>query len=244
MSQVEKEGFLSTLAPTPEQLDRASQLTVFDREGSPVPLGSLIHGDKGGRSIVIFIRHWYCGLCQVRLRTAIPPRPRPLAWSDELPSRLTSSERDARNKDFISYLTSKISQEDLAQHRLKLSVIGCGDWELIKPYVQNLGSPFDFYADPTKKTYEALGMTLRTLDMGSKNPEYQKTGVLGNIFASITRAFKIGGIFGKNSGDIKQLGGEFVFENGQPIYTHRMENTRGHAPLAELFQAAGLPPPQ
>ncbi|GAA5907808.1 peroxiredoxin-like family protein [Sporobolomyces salmoneus] len=203
MSQVAKDGFLPTLPPTPEQLHRASQLSVFNEQGEQVQLGSLMRNEKGGsgKCIVIF--------CQ----------------------------------DFISYLTSKITPEVLQQHNLKLSIIGCGDWELIKPYRQNLATPFEIYADPTKETYIALGMTLRTLDMGSKTPEYQKGGMIGNVLNSIMKAFKIGGIFGKNAGDQKQLGGEFVFADGQPIYTHRMQNTRGHAPLGELFEAAGLPPP-
>ena len=38
----------------------------------------------------------------------------------------------------------------------------------------------------------------------------------------------------------KQLGGEFVFDGMTPVYTHRMENTRGHAPLAEMLNAAGI----
>ncbi|GAA5944924.1 peroxiredoxin-like family protein [Sporobolomyces koalae] len=209
MSQVEKDGFLPTLHPTPDQLHAASQLTVLTETGEPVQLGSLMRGDKGGKCIVIFIRHFYCGLCQ----------------------------------DFISYLTSKITPAVLQEHNLKLSIIGCGDWELIKPYRENLGTPFEIYSDPTKETYVALGMTLRTLDMGSHQPEYQSSGIIGNIFSSIVKAFKIGSIFTKKAGDQKQLGGEFVFANGQPVYTHRMENTRGHAPLADLFAAAGLPAP-
>lgn len=54
-------------------------------------------------------------------------------------------------------------------------------------------------------------MTLRTLDMGNHNPEYQRNGMISNIFSSIARAFKIGSIFTKKAGDQKQLGGEFVF---------------------------------
>lgn len=45
----------------------------------------------------------------------------------------------------------------------------------------------------------------------------------------------------------KQVGGEFVFAPSasdpkqlEPIYVHRMENTRGHAPLRLVMQAAGL----
>ncbi|GAA5890266.1 hypothetical protein JCM16303_002881 [Sporobolomyces ruberrimus] len=142
-------------------------------------------------------------------------------------------------KCIVIFITPAVLQ----QNNLKLSIVGCGDWELIKPYRENLGTPFEIYADPTKETYVALGMTLRTLDMGNKQPEYQKSGIIGNIFNSIVKAFKIGSILSKNAGDQKQLGGEFVFVNGQPVYTHRMENTRGHAPLAELFEAAGLPVP-
>jgi len=111
---------------------------------------------------------------------------------------------------------------------------------LIKPYRESLGTPFEIYSDPTKDTYVsshcplqlslprligmtrmikvALGMTLRTLDMGQHNPEYQKNGMISNIFSSIARAFKIGSIFTKKAGDQKQLGGEFVFVSESSIF--------------------------
>ncbi|GAA5966082.1 hypothetical protein JCM21900_006439 [Sporobolomyces salmonicolor] len=202
-------SFSATTPPSPEQLAEAAQLTVFDSEGTTVPLGTIVSpGNKAGHSVVLFIRHFHCGLCQ----------------------------------DYISYLSSKLSPAALEQQNVKLSVIGCGDWELIQPYKELLGVPWEFYADPGKKSYEALGMTLRTLDMGKEAPEYMKKGMLGNIFSSILGAFKMGGIGRRNAGDIKQLGGEFVFDsNNVAVYTHRMENTRGHAPLAELFSAIGLP---
>lgn len=63
-----------------------------------------------------------------------------------------------------------------------------------------------------------------------------------------------------SAGDIKQLGGEFVFERGQVVWCHRMavrrvyllsagssltpsrvvQNTRDHAPFSELAQAMGV----
>ncbi|BGP16069.1 hypothetical protein JCM10213v2_004063 [Rhodosporidiobolus nylandii] len=144
-----------------------------------------------------------------------------------------------RCQDYVSYLTFKIPASTLNAHNVKLSIVGCGDWKLAGPYRETLNTPFEVYADPTKKAYEVLGMTLRTLDMGKKAPEYMRGGVLGNVFGSIMSAFKMRTT--ASPGDIKQLGGEFVFQDGQPIYTHRMENTRGHAPLAELLAAAGLP---
>lgn len=57
------------------------------------------------------------------------------------------------SQDFISYLTSKITPAVLQQHNLKLSIVGCGDWELIKPYRDSLGTPFEIYSDPTKDSY-------------------------------------------------------------------------------------------
>lgn len=88
-------------------------------------------------------------------------------------------------QEYLAYLTSHLPLALLEERHIKLSVIGCGAPSLIAPYRENLGTHFDIYADPTKKSYEALGMTLRTLDMGKETPEYQKTGFLGNIFGSI-----------------------------------------------------------
>ncbi|GAA5824261.1 hypothetical protein JCM11251_001585 [Rhodosporidiobolus azoricus] len=142
-------------------------------------------------------------------------------------------------QDYVSYLTSTLPPTLLVQHNVTLSIVGCGDWKLAAPYRQTLGTPFQVYADPTKKSYEKLGMTLRTLDMGSTKPEYQREGMFMNALTSIFRVFSV---FKTplGAGDSKQLGGEFVFSAGQPIYVHRMENTRGHAPLDELLKAMGI----
>ncbi|GAA6021452.1 hypothetical protein JCM10207_004740 [Rhodosporidiobolus poonsookiae] len=144
-------------------------------------------------------------------------------------------------QDYISYLTMHLPPALLASSSTKLSVVGCGDWKLAGPYKDNLDTPFEVYADPSKKTYEALGMTLRTLDMGSEKPAYVRQGMFWNALGSIVTAFKMKRVT-TPAGDIKQLGGEFVFGPGmEPVYTHRMENTRGHAPLEALLQAIGVP---
>ncbi|GAA5978771.1 hypothetical protein JCM11641_006172 [Rhodosporidiobolus odoratus] len=142
-------------------------------------------------------------------------------------------------QDYISYLTTHISASALSTSNVKLSIVGCGDWKLAGPYKETLGTPFEVYADLSKKSYEALGMTLRSLEAGKEKPEYQKSGFMSNVMGSIMSAFKMKTV--ASSGDMKQLGGEFVFRQGQPVYTHRMENTRGHAPLNEVLAAAGLP---
>ncbi|GAA6027231.1 hypothetical protein JCM8097_002507 [Rhodosporidiobolus ruineniae] len=198
----------ATTPPTAQELATAADLPVLAADGTSRPLGQLMDNVRG-RAVVIFIRHFYCGLCQ----------------------------------DYLSYLSTHISPSALSSSNVKLSIVGCGDASLIQPYKDSLGLPaeFEVFADPTKKTYEALGMTLRTLEMGKETPYYQRAGVIGNALQSILSAFKLRKLT-TSPGDLKQLGGEFVFGPGrEPLYTHRMENTRGHAPLNELLQAAGLP---
>lgn len=55
--------------------------------------------------------------------------------------------------DFISFLGSKITPEDLAG-KAKLIIIGCGDPSMIKGYRNLLSTPFPVYADPKKETCE------------------------------------------------------------------------------------------
>ena len=41
-------------------------------------------------------------------------------------------------------------------------------------------------------------------------------------------------------GDFKQVGGEFLFENGECTWAHRMKTTRGHAEVSEIRNLIGL----
>ncbi|KAL8286206.1 hypothetical protein RQP46_004694 [Phenoliferia psychrophenolica] len=208
MAVTKSPAFDSKTPPTPQELEAAAGLTVTNEDGQEVLLSSLYAEQK---TVCIWIRHFYCGLCQ----------------------------------DYISYLGTKITPAMLDEAGVKLIIIGCGDSAMIKPYRALLETPFPIYADMSKKTYVALGMTLRTLDQGGPGnvPEYLKRGALGNVLVSIVNAFKLGKLSSK-SGDIKQLGGEFVLGPGNVCrYTHRMENTKGHAPLAELLAEVGVTVP-
>ncbi|BGP24589.1 hypothetical protein Rt10032_c03g1298 [Rhodotorula toruloides] len=190
--------------PTADEVSAASSVTILDASGNQLPLGTLFRNEKGGKAVVIFIRHFLCGLCQ----------------------------------DYVSFLSHKLSPSFLAAANIKLSIVGCGDHKFIENYRKQLDCPFEIYADPTKKAYEALGMTHRTLDLGDKAPEYARGGMVSNVVGSIASAFKMGRF--TSAGDIKQLGGEFVFERGQVVWCHRMANTRDHAPFSELAQAMGV----
>jgi len=57
----------------------------------------------------------------------------------------------------------------------------------------------------------------------------------------VVRAFKVGMPVWEKGGDIDQLGGEFVFGPGLTCtYAHRMQTTKGHAPIHDILEAAGI----
>lgn len=39
-----------------------------------------------------------------------------------------------------------------------------------------------------------------------------------------------------------QIGGEWMWERGKPLWCHRMKNTRGHLEVADVRALLGLPP--
>ncbi|KAI0362497.1 hypothetical protein OH77DRAFT_1416770 [Trametes cingulata] len=50
-----------TALPSPEAIQKAAALNVFDESGKEVTFGSLF---KDQKTIVVFIRHFFCGSCQ------------------------------------------------------------------------------------------------------------------------------------------------------------------------------------
>ncbi|EIM83215.1 uncharacterized protein STEHIDRAFT_148818 [Stereum hirsutum FP-91666 SS1] len=50
-----------TELPTPQTLQEIAKVEVWDEDGNKVPFGS-IYGEE--KAVVVFIRHFFCGLCQ------------------------------------------------------------------------------------------------------------------------------------------------------------------------------------
>lgn len=115
--------FNPTALPTPDQLTKASPLPVQDQHGTKHTFSSLI-SPAGSKTIVLFIRHFGCGLCQ----------------------------------DMVSFISHKLPPATLADHAVKLIIVGNGSPGLIGPYKELLDCPFEIYTDPGKVVYSALGM--------------------------------------------------------------------------------------
>lgn len=65
-------SFSKSVLPTPQELEAARQVPVHDAQGKQVLLGSLFEPDQiGGTAVVVFIRHFLCGLCECSSRLTL-----------------------------------------------------------------------------------------------------------------------------------------------------------------------------
>jgi hypothetical protein len=76
--------------------------------------------------------------------------------------------------------------------------------------------PYAVYTDPSSRLYGILGMTLKSIEPKAKkhNSGYVKHSRAGGIAMVIANAFRVGMPVWEKSGDVTQLGGEFVLGPG------------------------------
>jgi hypothetical protein len=127
-----------------------------------------------------------------------------------------------------------------------ITIIGCGQPDLIPHYKSFTGCPFTMYADPTRSLFKRLGMNT-SFSVGKKKPDYMEKGLLGaskDELMLLRKSFKDPEGLRKRDllrgGNPMQIGGEFLFENGQVVWCHRMRDYRGHAEIETLRRLVGL----
>ena len=84
-----------------------------------------------------------------------------------------------------------------------------------------------------------------TLTLG-KTPKYQQRSLLSVVLKSFIQELQSGRNM-LSGGDFRQVGGEFLFQNGKVTWCHRMRSTRDHAEIPIVRQQLGLddtPAPQ
>jgi hypothetical protein len=155
-------------------------------------------------------------------------------------------------------ISRNVSPEILAEKGVNLVIISNGSYSMIKSYrsvfsfpeirsfpdmsiLEIFRTPFAVYTDRKHAVYNALGMTLQSLDAGPMRPEYVRHGAVSGIGMVLANAVKVRMPIWKAGGDIAQLGGEFVLGPGlQCSFAHRMRYTRSHIPILEVVKAAGI----
>lgn len=192
------------MPPTQSALEEAASLSVFNETGDLVRFGDIF---RARRTLVCFLRHWFCPMCQE-----------------------------------FAHSMQKIDPLPLQRANIGLVVVGQGHPHVISAYKKVTGVPewIRMYADPTRKIYKALGMTMKTNDPGPAcaKPDYVQMSMLKGSLKAIRN-----GLFEmplRTPGDLKLLGGEFIFGPGiQCSFTHRMVTTRGHLDLPRVLTQAG-----
>jgi hypothetical protein len=212
-------------------LNYAASLPITGEDGEHITFGSLFESQ---RTIVIFIRHFWCPLCQDYM-SSVNSSIRPemvcnTCESDEYRQR-SSQEETIRDIDHN------------VGTRVRFVVISNGAHGMIAKYRQIFGLSFKVYTDPSLAVYHALGMgrdngnikkhlneqsqrnSISSIGSSTRVPSennsdvnkpggYVKRGLVGGIAMVVVRAIKVGMPVWEKGGDIDQLGGEFVFGPG------------------------------
>ncbi|KAK5128639.1 hypothetical protein LTR08_003948 [Meristemomyces frigidus] len=196
--------------------DRATLAAVYDlpiyrADGTPQPFGSLYDPSYAlhQRQLVLFIRHFYCGACQA----------------------------------YLAALSQAITKEDYFSIPVPTSifVIGCGQPDLIPQYKKFTECPFPIFADPSRQLFKKLGMHM-SVNIGLERPEYMKdisapawaVGQVTQIRKSLKEPDGIRKRDIIRGGNPMQIGGEFLFDEGEVVWCHRMRNYRNHAEVGVL----------
>ncbi|KAF9254426.1 hypothetical protein L218DRAFT_992322 [Marasmius fiardii PR-910] len=141
-------------------------------------------------------------------------------------------------QDYVGSIARSVAPEALRREGIRLVIIGNGHHDFIKSYRKVLKCPYDLYTNPKLEVYNALGMTLQTLEKGPR-PSYIRHGAVGGFGMVISNAFKSGMPIWKHGGDLSQLGGEFVLGPGLKCsFSHRMRYARAHLPIQKVVKEA------
>lgn len=72
-------------------------------------------------------------------------------------------------------------------------------------------------------------------------PDYIPDHAPRTTYNTFAQMFKAGRKDALAGGPMSQVGGEFLFEDGEPIWCHRMQSIRGHADFKTLRRVLDLP---
>ena len=197
--------------PGPATMYEIRDIPVYDGDGASRPFFSLYDPlfTSHKRQLIIFVRHFYCGSCQ----------------------------------KYLQALTEYVKMQNLLSTPMptNVTVIGCGHPEIIRHYRSFTQCPFTMYTDPSRKLFRMLGMRW-TLHVGRGQPDYMKDISVLELLDEQRKliAASLRDPEGMRKRDILrggnplQIGGEFLFEDGEVVWCHRMKHIRNHSEVRRL----------
>ncbi|KAG6810528.1 hypothetical protein H0H92_011446 [Tricholoma furcatifolium] len=188
--------FQASSIPDAETLSSVSKLEILNSTGEKVAFGSLFESQ---RTIVVFIRHFFCGMFVEKLAEI----------SDE------ALETAGTKIVVIGCGDWQPIQSYAGKVMINFTMEPLSKAIALWPETTGFTGPI--YADPSRALYHALGMTITNLETtpsGEQRKSYLTKGVLSNAMSSIWNGpLKHPNLIGKQ-GNISQLGGEFVLGPG------------------------------
>ncbi|KAF4597258.1 hypothetical protein EYR40_007710 [Pleurotus pulmonarius] len=212
VSMSERHGNAAEWAlPSAAQLERAGALSVVAQSGVRIPFSSIFAAQ---RTIVIFIRHFWCPNCQdyiSQLNRSVDPDllaisgMRLVIIGNGAPSMIAKYKQMLNISNSFEVFSDPSSK---VYDALRMGVVEKG-------------------AKRERKRGEPT--------------EYAKRGAVGGFAAVVFRALKVGLPLWEKGGDTNRLGGEFVLGPGNTCtYAHRMQSTRGHVPVVNILETLGV----
>lgn len=204
--------------PTAAQMIQAGSLPLTCEDGSKITFGSLF---TAHRTIVVFLRHFMCPYCQDYMSSLKAlDKPEMLSrWSDDASEQrrlvslvVISSGAHALIRKYrkIFGLPFRVyTDPDLGVY--KALGMGKGSFRTGHVHLDQSTSPektLDDHDHPAGKVIDVPGKGT------ARRGAYVKHSLLGGIAMVFVRSIKVGIAPWEDSGDIAQLGGEFVFGPG------------------------------
>ncbi|EGG02538.1 uncharacterized protein MELLADRAFT_91343 [Melampsora larici-populina 98AG31] len=208
--------FSTMQLPPQSQMDIAMGCRVLDSRGKSFEFSQLI--DRTCRTVVIFIRNFRCAFCQ----------------------------------SYIKHLSTIANEREeygvIKSAGIKVVIIGLGSHSMIQKYGASnpllpalFPCPYPIYTDASEsnRLYRALGMNKRSVESGPdllKGDYLESMSTLELLTYGIKNSLKLPGL--KSPGDLKQLGGELIFE---PVPTFKAARIPVKVKALELKALTGIP---
>ncbi|KAK4053600.1 hypothetical protein OIO90_003839 [Microbotryomycetes sp. JL221] len=223
-TRMDKMPFDRFALPTKQQIELAEKCLLIGESGQQVEFGELVR--ERGRVVVVFLRHFWCGLCAQYVKA------------------LRTASRNLVSAASGTSISTGQSPTP-AVPPLYILLITSGSPNLIPIYRSRLDCPFPIYVDRKRTLYKTLGMNLKTWNPGKDKDKGSYVQI--SMGQNVAESFKSAVAMRAYPGSQKQLGGEFVFSTNEAesddivcSFASRMNTTRSHAEVRELFAAAGV----
>lgn len=165
------------------QLNDAMRCKVLDGYGKTYEFSQLL--DRKSPTVVIFIRNFRCAFCQ----------------------------------SYIQNLSTIVNEREeygpIKSAGIKVIIIGLGSHSMISRYGALFKCPYPIYTDASdsNELYGALGMSKRSTESGPESNKGDYLDTMSNLELlkyGVKNSLRLPAL--KSCGDLKQLGGEFIFE--------------------------------